>query len=1039
MKIGDYDGGDARDGGPRTDDERLHALLCAWILGEANAAEVAEVEKALAGSEELRAEKKRIESTVGLVRASLEVGADAPASGPADRLSVEATAALVAEARRQHGDPPSAGGRAWLASPILRAAAGTLLLIGVWGLYRASSGETALGPEDPLVARVDVTRKAGVDEEGFRNEPRTEEDGLRTGGRASSLEAEGLAADRGGARDKEPGGPAGGSTVRGARELAEVEQLGRSVTRTQTALEAGEPAADPQGVSLDRRLEEELRSLGYAGGKKEKVAAEHEALAAGLIQIPSTEESLEEIAKSERFLGYGVQEQEEAIPRFRAFAPVEDQKDVELGATFWEDFDGSTLVPPRPGVGGGGGGDAVMIVTGVPEPGAAGEGGGGMAGSRSVRYATGKGLPEAESAPGTAEPPAEDRQALASAGWLEPAPDASLKRARGRKAAGASDDAFFLGKGEASGAVPFDRYDRLGAVDDRRIARGHRIITSLGYLDSDVEPDPEVWVDRFFQDCRRRPHERPRDMFFRYWGDNPFELAVTDPFSTFSIDVDTASYALARQYLRLGILPEKAQVRTEEFVNYFDPDVSPPLEGTFRVETEMAPSLFAPESHADTWMLRVALRGREVAASERKPLALTFVVDVSGSMKEENRLELVKHAMRLLVTQMDTRDAMAIVAFSNESRLILPMTSAGSRGVIESAIHPLRPDGGTNAEAGLKMGYEVALDGFTAGSHNRVVLLSDGVANIGETDQDRIAADVRRHRKSGIYLNTIGVGMDNHNDVFLEQLADRGDGKCDYIDTPAEAERALVENFTGAFEPIARDVKIQVAFDPRQVERYRLLGYENRAIADEDFRNDAVDAGEVGAGHQVVALYELMLAAGAGEFEEPMARVHVRWKPPYSDAGAQPADEEAMEIAHGVQRRDARLDFASAGGGYRRSVLVAQLAEHLRRSIHARGDSLSTLLEEADRIEAELLEADTSEFVLLAKAAAGLLLRELARYDDLAHSLDVYREHIYLMETLRDLRGERAQENLRELEGKNELLKGEILRLLQEKIEAAGG
>ena len=528
-------------------------------------------------------------------------------------------------------------------------------------------------------------------------------------------------------------------------------------------------------------------------------------------------------------------------------------------------------------------------------------------------------------------------------------------------------------------------------------------------------------------------------MFFRYWGDNPFELAVTDPFSTFSIDVDTASYALARQYLRQGILPEKAQVRTEEFVNYFDPDVSPPLEGTFRVETEMAPSLFAPESHADTWMLRVALRGREVAASERKPLALTFVVDVSGSMKEENRLDLVKHAMRLLVTQMDTRDAMAIVAFSNESRLILPMTSAGSRGVIESAIHPLRPDGGTNAEAGLKMGYEVALDGFTAGSHNRVVLLSDGVANIGETDQDRIGADVQRHRQSGIYLNTIGVGMDNHNDVFLEQLADRGDGKCDYIDTPAEAERALVENFTGAFEPIARDVKIQVVFDPRQVERYRLLGYENRAIADEDFRNAAVDAGEVGAGHQVVALYELMLAAGAGEFEEPMARVHVRWKPPYSDAGAQPADEEAMEIAHGVQRRDARLDFASAGGGYRRSVLVAQLAEHLRRSIHARGDSLSTLLEEAVRIEGELLEDDTTEFVGLAKRAAGLLLRELARYDDLAHSLDVYREHVYLMETVRDLRGERAQENLRELEGKNELLRGEIRRLLQEKIEAAGG
>ena len=284
------------------------------------------------------------------------------------------------------------------------------------------------------------------------------------------------------------------------------------------------------------------------------------------------------------------------------------------------------------------------------------------------------------------------------------------------------------------------------------------------------------------RDLQRRPGETPRDMFFRFYGDNAFQQAKTDSFSTFAADVDTASYVLARRYLNEGYLPVKAQIRTEEFLNYPSPDLPPPAEGTFSVHTELAPSLFGGEVE-DRWMLRVGLRGQELAEESRPPLNITFVVDVSGSMKEDQRLELVKHAMRLLLTRLKPDDRVGVIAYSREARLVLPLTPASQTALIESAIHPLSPDGGTNAEAGLKMGYELALTGLSPASHSRVVLLSDGVANIGQTNQDRINNDVARQRAAGIYLNTIGVGMDNHNDVFLEQLANKGDGVCDYIDS----------------------------------------------------------------------------------------------------------------------------------------------------------------------------------------------------------------------------------------------------------------
>ena len=539
---------------------------------------------------------------------------------------------------------------------------------------------------------------------------------------------------------------------------------------------------------------------------------------------------------------------------------------------------------------------------------------------------------------------------------------------------------------------------------------------------------PVVTAAQILADCARRPHETPRMMYFRFYGDNQFALAELDRFSTFAADVDTASYALARNYLTRGLVPEKAQVRTEEFVNYFKPDFAPPTDGVLAIHMEAAKSLFGGED-GSRWLLRVALRGKEVPLGERAPQRLTFVIDTSGSMKEGNRLEMVKHALRLLLTQLDGRDQISIVTFNNSAALQLPMTSANDRSTIETVLFGLQPGGSTNAEAGLKLGYEQALGALdNEGSLNRVILLSDGVANVGVTDQDRISDDVAEYRARGIYLNTVGVGMGNHNDVFLERLADRGDGLCNYIDSPKEAKRALVDNFCGAMIPIARDVKIQVEFDPEQVRRYRLLGYENRAIADQDFRNDAVDAGEIGAGHQVCALFEIEPVTQLRQEPVAFATARVRFKPPHGQG------DDVTELSQSLLVGEVVQQYEQAGPGYRRSVLVAQFAEFLRRSRHARGDSLDLLVHEARKLEQELNDTDFTEFSALADASRELILRNLPAGDPLTEAIDAVRKNSVLRAELEELSQAGDRELLDQLEQENQQLEDKIQKLLDERL-----
>jgi len=418
-----------------------------------------------------------------------------------------------------------------------------------------------------------------------------------------------------------------------------------------------------------------------------------------------------------------------------------------------------------------------------------------------------------------------------------------------------------------------------------------------------------------------------RQNFFQNYGINPFVETETDPLSTFAVDVDTAAYTLTRSYLNNGLLPPAEAVRTEEFINYFDYGYPQPLTGALAVHTELAPSYFGD---AETRLLRVGLQGREVLDRNRLPAVLTLVVDVSGSMNRENRLELVKRSLGLLLEQLGPDDRVALVTFGSEARLQLGHTPVRNRSVIQGVIDNLRPEGSTYTQAGLELAYEEAGRAFQAGAINRVILCSDGVSNVGATGPEAILATVKAQSQKGISLTTLGFGLEGFNDYVMEQLANQGDGQYAYIDSLDEARRLFVDQLTSTLQMIAKDVKIQVGFDPKTVSQYRLLGYENRDIADEDFRNDEVDAGEVGSNHSVTALYEVRFRPEVRQGQ--VATVSVR----YQDA----ADGQIKEFTETVDASQLKA-FNATSASFKLAMGVAEFAEILRHSIFAQDGSLS--------------------------------------------------------------------------------------------------
>jgi Ca-activated chloride channel family protein len=450
-------------------------------------------------------------------------------------------------------------------------------------------------------------------------------------------------------------------------------------------------------------------------------------------------------------------------------------------------------------------------------------------------------------------------------------------------------------------------------------------------------------------------------MFFKNYGTNPFVDADEDRFSTFGVDVDTASYTVVRRYLKDGHLPPEKAVRVEEFVNAFDYGYKRPSRSAFMINIEGSSSPFREK----TKLLRIGLQGREVRPERRKDAVLTFVIDVSGSMAEENRLDLVKRSLRILVNRMGWGDRIAIVVYGSRAWTVLPHTSAEDRWSILEALEALAPEGATNAEEGLVLGYSLAERGYRRGAINRVILCSDGVANVGRTGAESILERIRGYSRRGITLTALGFGMGNYNDVLLEQLGDKGDGHYAYIDEIEEARRIFGEGITGTLQVIARDVKVQVEFDPRQVRSYRLLGYENRDVEDEKFRDDTVDGGEVGAGHSVTALYEVKLWPGR---QGRLAAVRVRYKDPQG--------ENVMEVAAPLFTTDLAPAFGHTTPEFQLAATVALFAEVLRKSHWAQGHTLEAVHRMARGLARPFAGVkEVQEFIDLTALAAGRRLR----------------------------------------------------------------
>lgn len=415
-------------------------------------------------------------------------------------------------------------------------------------------------------------------------------------------------------------------------------------------------------------------------------------------------------------------------------------------------------------------------------------------------------------------------------------------------------------------------------------------------------------------------------------GANPVKYAPTSPISTFSVDVDTGSYANIRRMLENGTQPPSGAVRVEELINYFDYDYPLPERGSapFSVTTRVAETPW----NQDTRLLEVGLQGWE-PKREAMPANLVFLVDVSGSMESARKLPLLRTALKLLVDNLDHRDRVAIVTYAGQARTVLEPTPGDRDGRIKRVIDRLRANGSTNGGAGIRRAYELAERAYRDEGINRVLLASDGDFNAGTVDFEALIDLVEERREAGIALTTLGFGSGNYNDRLVEQLANNGDGNHAYIDSLSEAHRVLVANYAANMQTIAEDVKIQIEFNPSVVSQYRLIGYRNRDLAREDFRDDAVDAGEIGAGHTVTALYEIAPHGTEPGWREPPryqgASAHRRPVPPDMSEMAflklrykRPGAEKSRLIEQPIQRSepqpltqaDEDLRFATAVAGF---------------------------------------------------------------------------------------------------------------------------
>ena len=459
----------------------------------------------------------------------------------------------------------------------------------------------------------------------------------------------------------------------------------------------------------------------------------------------------------------------------------------------------------------------------------------------------------------------------------------------------------------------------------------------------------------------------------RYYGEeiSPVRIAAAEPLSTFSVDVDTGAYANARRFLTQGQMPPRDAVRTEEFINYFRYDYTRPADKAqpFNVSFDAAQSPWNPE----TRLVRIGLAGYDLPPESRPPANLVFLLDVSGSMYSADKLPLVKTALIGLANQLTKQDKVSIVVYAGAAGLVLDATSNPSE--IRNAINDLEAGGSTAGGAGIELAYRVAEANFIKGGVNRVILATDGDFNVGLSNTDALIEMIEKKRESGVTLTTLGFGQGNYNEALMEQLANKGNGNYGYIDSAIEAKKVLGEEMGSTIFTIAKDVKIQVEFNPAVVSQYRLIGYENRALRNEDFDNDAVDAGDIGAGHQVTAIYEVVLNGSKGwiadrrygdqlpasalDQADEAAYVKLRYKLP---------DGDTSKLIDFVLPASKLREAAAPRGDFAFASAVAGFGQKLRGDPLLGGFSFAELASLAGRQD----DFYRQEFIKLAGVASGM-------------------------------------------------------------------
>lgn len=398
--------------------------------------------------------------------------------------------------------------------------------------------------------------------------------------------------------------------------------------------------------------------------------------------------------------------------------------------------------------------------------------------------------------------------------------------------------------------------------------------------------------------------------------ENSFISTTDEPISTFSIDADGGSYANVRRYLSDGQLPPKGAVRLEEFINYFPYDYEHTGSAPVALNGEVSSYPWTPGNR----LIRVGIQGQKIAASDLPPSNLVFLIDVSGSMSQE--LPLVKHGLELLVNQLGASDRIALATYAGSSQLVLPSTACSEKSTILAAIESLESGGGTNGSAGIETAYEIATENFITGGNNRVLLVSDGDFNIGTTSRDELIALIEEKRETGVYLTVVGTGTGNYNEALAEQLANKGNGTYEYLDSERQAQKIFVDEFS-KFYTVAEDVKVQVEFNPAVVQSYRLLGYENRLLSTEDFEDDGEDAGEIGANQSITALYEIVPTTTPNQSNAPTFTIDFRYKLPGSESSL-PMSLTVQNTYTSFADASRNMRFAATAAGFGMQLIDSQ-------------------------------------------------------------------------------------------------------------------